>query len=168
MPEPELALVCNARAEIVAVTICDDVSSRSIEGQNPLYLPQAKIYSGACALGPALTPVWELADVGALAITASVRRGTEVAWQGETSTAHLYRDLAELVEFLFRCASFPHGVILSTGTGLVPDLSFTLLPGDEAQIGIDAIGTLTNPVRLATPDAFAWLTPDPNRAPEGD
>ena len=167
VPEPELALVCNARAEVVGVTICDDVSSRSIEGQNPLYLPQAKIYSGACALGPGITPVWEVADLGALSITVSVRRGAEIAWQGETSTTHLYRDLAELVEYLFSCATFPHGVILSTGTGLVPDLSFTLLPGDEVRIGIDGIGTLTNTVRLATADGFGWLTPAPDRAPEG-
>jgi 2-dehydro-3-deoxy-D-arabinonate dehydratase len=167
VPEPELALVCNSRAEIVGVTVCDDVSSRSIEGQNPLYLPQAKIYAGACAIGPGITPVWELAGLGALRITASVRRGTEVAWQGETSTAQLHRDLAELVEYLFLCASFPHGVILSTGTGLVPELSFTLLPGDEVRIGIDGIGTLTNTVRLASADAFGWLTPEPDRTPEG-
>jgi 2-dehydro-3-deoxy-D-arabinonate dehydratase len=168
VPEPELALVCNSRAEIVGVTICNDVSSRSIEGQNPLYLPQAKIYSGACALGPGITPVWEIADIGALSITASVRRGTEVAWHGETSTAQLHRGLAELVEYLFLCASFPHGVILSTGTGLVPELSFTLLPGDEVRIGIDGVGTLTNTVRPATADGFGWLTPEPDRAPEGD
>ena len=163
VPEPELALVCNARAEIVGATICNDVSSRSIEGQNPLYLPQAKIYSGACALGPGITPIWEIADLGALSISASVRRGTEVAWHGETSTAQLHRDLAELVEYLFRCASFPRGVILSTGTGLVPELSFSLLPGDEVRIGIDGIGTLTNTVRLATVDGFGWLTPEPDR-----
>jgi 2-dehydro-3-deoxy-D-arabinonate dehydratase len=165
VPEPELALVCNSRAEIVGATICNDVSSRSIEGQNPLYLPQAKIYSGACAIGPGITPVWEMADIGALSIIASVRRGTEVVWHGETSTAQLHRDLAELVEYLFLCASFPHGVILSTGTGLVPELSFTLLPGDEVRIGIDGIGTLTNTVRLATADGFGWLTPEPGRAP---
>ena len=93
------------------------------------------------------------------------RRGTQVAWRGETSTAQLHRDLAELVEYLFRCASFPHGVILSTGTGLVPELSFTLLPGDEVRIGIDGLGTLTNTVRLATADGFGWLTPEPGRAP---
>jgi 2-dehydro-3-deoxy-D-arabinonate dehydratase len=167
VPEPELALVCNARAQIVGVTICDDVSSRSIEGENPLYLPQAKIYSGACAIGPGITPVWEIADIGALPITATVRRDAEVAWQGRTSTAQLHRDLAELVEYLFRCASFPHGVILSTGTGLVPELSFTLLPGDEVRIGIDGIGTLTNTVRLATAGGFGWLTPEPDRAPGG-
>jgi len=165
VPEPELALVCNSRAEIVGVTICDDVSSRSIEGQNPLYLPQAKIYSGACALGPGITPVWELTGLGTLAITVAVRRGASVAWSGQTSTARLHRDLTELVGYLFRCASFPHGVIVSTGTGLVPELSFTLLPGDEVRIGIDGVGTLTNVVRPATGDWFGWLTPEPDRAP---
>jgi 2-dehydro-3-deoxy-D-arabinonate dehydratase len=168
VPEPELALVCNSRAEIVGVTICDDVSSRSIEGQNPLYLPQAKIYSGACAIGPGITPVWELAGLGALTITVSVRRGDSVAWSGETSTAQLHRGLDELVEYLFRCASFPHGVILSTGTGLVPELSFTLIPGDEVRIGIDGVGSLSNVVRLATEEWFGWLTPEPDRAPGGD
>ena len=165
VPEPELALVCNAFAQIIGVTICDDVSSRSIEGQNPLYLPQAKIYAGACALGPGITPVWELDDIGALAITVSVRRDGSVAWSGKTSTAQLHRDLAELVEYLFRSASFPHGVVLSTGTGLVPELSFTLAAGDEVEVGIEGIGTLTNVVRPATSEWFGWLTPDPDRAP---
>src|SRR6202012_3563661 len=128
VPEPELALVCNSQAQIVGVTICNDVSSRSIEGQNPLYLPQAKIYTGACSVGPGITPVWELPGLNALRISASVRRGDQIAWQGETSTAQLHRDLEELVGYLFRSESFPHGALLSTGTGLVPELSFTLAP----------------------------------------
>jgi 2-dehydro-3-deoxy-D-arabinonate dehydratase len=165
VPEPELALVCNAAAEIVGVTICDDVSSRSIEGQNPLYLPQAKIYAGACAIGPGITPVWTLDDIWALTITVSVRRGESVVWSGETSTAQLHRDLADLVEYLFRSFSFPQGVILSTGTGLVPELSFTLAPGDEVAVGIAGVGTLTNVVRLTT--GFGWLTPSPDRSPGG-
>jgi len=166
VPEPELALVCNASGEIVGVTICDDVSSRDIEGQNPLYLPQAKIYAGACALGPGITPVWELDEgLGALAITVAVRRDGVVAWSGETSTASLHRDLGELVEYLFRSASFPHGAVLSTGTGLVPELSFTLVPGDEVQIGIAGVGTLTNVVRSS--GEFGWLTPAPERVPGG-
>jgi 2-dehydro-3-deoxy-D-arabinonate dehydratase len=168
VPEPELALVCNAFAQIIGVTICDDVSSRSIEGQNPLYLPQAKIYAGACAIGPGITPVWELDDIAALAISVSVRRGGAVVWSGATSTAQLHRDLAELVEYLFRSFSFPQGVILSTGTGLVPELSFTLAAGDEVEVGIDGIGTLTNVVRPATDDWFGWLTPDPDRVPAGN
>ena len=167
VPEPELALVCNASGEIVGVTICDDVSSRDIEGQNPLYLPQAKIYAGACALGPGITPVWELDDLGTLAVTVAVRRDGSVAWSGQTSTASLHRDLGELVEYLFLASSFPHGAVLSTGTGLVPELSFSLVPGDEVEIGIARVGTLTNVVRSATSGAFGWLTPAPDRVPGG-
>jgi 2-dehydro-3-deoxy-D-arabinonate dehydratase len=166
VPEPELALVCNAFAQIIGVTICDDVSSRSIEGQNPLYLPQAKIYAGACALGPGITPLWSLDDdLGALAITVAVRRGGAVVWSGSASTGQLHRELAELVEYLFRSFGFPQGVILSTGTGLVPELSFTLAPGDEVEISISGVGTLTNEVHPATD--FGWLTPAPDRAPAG-
>src|SRR5690349_12848799 len=166
VPEPELALVCNASGEIVGVTICDDVSSRDIEGQNPLYLPQAKLYAGACALGPGITPVWELDEgLGALDISVAVRRGGSVAWSGSTSTASLHRDLGELVEYLFLASSFPHGAVLSTGTGLVPELSFTLAPGDEVEIGIAGVGTLTNVVRLTS--GFGWLTPAPDRVPGG-
>jgi len=165
VPEPELALACNAGAEIVGVTICNDVSSRSIEGENPLYLPQAKVYTGACALGPGIVPAWELPDIGSLTITASVRRGTDTVWHGETSTAHLRRSPAELVDYLFRHACFPYGVILSTGTGLVPALDFTLVPGDEVQIDITGVGSLTNVVRPATAAWFGWLTPQPDRMP---
>lgn len=166
VPEPELALVCSFSGEIVGVTICDDVSSRDIEGQNPLYLPQAKIYAGACALGPGITPVWELSDgLGALAISVAVRRGGAVAWSGSTSTGQLHRSLSDLVEYLFRSASFPQGVMLSTGTGLVPELSFTLVPGDEVEVGIAGVGTLTNVVRLST--EFGWLTPSPDRRAGG-
>ncbi len=167
VPEPELALVCNSRAEIVGATICNDVSSRSIEGQNPLYLPQAKIYAGACAIGPGIAPAWRLPGLGSLAISASVRRDGQTVWGGRTSTAQLHRDLAELVEYLFRSASFPHGVILSTGTGLVPELTFTLAPGDEVRIDIDGVGSLVNTVRPATADWFGWLTPEPGRSPAG-
>jgi 2-dehydro-3-deoxy-D-arabinonate dehydratase len=165
VPEPELAVVCNADAEIVGVTICNDVSSRSIEGENPLYLPQAKVYSGACALGPAIVPAWELPDLRALAITAAVHRGGAVAWHGQTSTARLHRDLPDLVAYLYRHAGFPHGAVLSTGTGLVPELDFTLEQGDEVRIDIDGIGTLVNTVRPATAQWFGWLTPAPDRGP---
>jgi 2-dehydro-3-deoxy-D-arabinonate dehydratase len=165
VPEPELALACNAAGEIVGVTICNDVSSRSIEGENPLYLPQAKVYPGACALGPGIVPAWELPDIGSLAITASVRRGERTVWHGETSTAKLHRSLDDLVTYLFRCASFPHGVILSTGTGLVPELDFSLLPADVVRIDIAGVGSLANVVRPATGEWFGWLTPEPDRAP---
>jgi 2-dehydro-3-deoxy-D-arabinonate dehydratase len=112
-------------------------------------------------------PVWELPAIGSLAITASVLRGGRAVWQGETSTARLHRGLDELVHYLFRNASFPHGVILSTGTGLVPELDFTLLDGDEVQIDIAGVGSLTNVVRPATAEWFGWLTPEPDRSTAG-
>jgi 2-dehydro-3-deoxy-D-arabinonate dehydratase len=167
VPEPELALVCNSSGDIVGVTICNDVSSRSIEGENPLYVPQAKIYLGACALGPGIVPAWDLPDIGSLAIAASVNRGGQVVWHGETSTAQLHRGLDELVWCLFRHASFPHGAVLSTGTGLVPELDFTLLSGDEVRIDIAGVGSLTNVVRPATAEWFGWLTPEPDRSMAG-
>jgi 2-dehydro-3-deoxy-D-arabinonate dehydratase len=165
VPEPELALACNAMGQVVGMTICNDLSSRSIEGENPLYLPQAKIYTGACALGPGIVPAWELPDIGSLTITASVRRDGDTVWGGETSTAKLHRGPGELVACLFRHARFPHGAILSTGTGLVPELDFTLRPGDEVRIDVTGIGSLTNTVRPATGEWFGWLTPEPDRAP---
>ncbi len=163
VPEPELALVLNAHGETVGFTVCDDVSSRSIEGENPLYLPQAKVYSGSCALGPSIRPVWEITDPYALAITAEVRRDGGIAWSGTTSTRLLHLRFDDLVEHLFRNAAFPDGAVLSTGTGLVPELTFTLQPGDVVEIAIEDVGTLINEVRAA--DGFGWLTPDPARVP---
>ncbi len=168
VPEPELALVVNAGGEVVGVTVCDDVSSRAIEGENPLYLPQAKIYAGSLALGPGITPVWALDEhggLGGLGITVQVLRGTEVVWAGATSTAHLHRTFDDLVEHARRHLAFPDGLVLSTGTGLVPDLDITLRDGDVVEIVVDGVGTLRNPVRDATHEAFAWLTPEPTRTP---
>jgi 2-dehydro-3-deoxy-D-arabinonate dehydratase len=165
VPEPELALVVNAAGETVGLTICDDVSSRSIEGENPLYLPQAKLYAGSCALGPGIRPVWELEDPTDLAIGVRVRRGDEVRWQADTSTRLLHRSLDELVSYLRRGLHFPDGVVLSTGTGLVPELSFTLAEGDVVEVDIAGIGTLRNPVVAARPEDFAWLAAGPARRP---
>ncbi len=147
VPEPELALVVNALGEIVGYTIGNDVSSRSIEGENPLYLPQAKVYARCCALGPGITPVWSVADPYALGIRMRILRSGAVHWQGATSMREFARRLEDLVGFLFREDTFPDGAILSTGTALVPDSPFTLLPGDEVHIQIDALGELTNPVQ---------------------
>ena len=146
VPEPELALVLNRSGEIAGYTICDDVSSRSIEGENPLYLPQAKIYLGACAVGPAIRPAWEITDPYALDITLSIRRDGVDAWSGKASTSELHRRLDELAAYLFREDVFPDGAILSTGTSLVPDLPFTLTPGDEVTIAITGIGALATTV----------------------
>jgi 2-dehydro-3-deoxy-D-arabinonate dehydratase len=146
VPEPEVAIVINAHAEIVGYTIGNDVSSRSIEGENPLYLPQAKVYDGSCALGPGIVPSWEIPDPYALGIRMRIHRAGNVYWTGETSMREFARKLDELVEALFREDTFPDGVILSTGTALVPDNPFTLEAGDNVEIEIDALGTLRNPV----------------------
>ncbi|MGW2159478.1 fumarylacetoacetate hydrolase family protein [Nonomuraea sp. NPDC001699] len=146
VPEPELGLVLNAAGEVAGYTVVDDVSSRTIEGANPLYLPQAKIYLGACAVGPAIRPVWEVADPYALGITMAVSRRGRTVWDGEASTSGLHRRLDDLVAHLFRADVFPDGAVLSTGTSLVPDLPFTLRHGDVVSIGISEVGTLTSTV----------------------
>jgi 2-dehydro-3-deoxy-D-arabinonate dehydratase len=146
VPEPELAAVLNSVGEVVGYTICNDMSSRSIEGQNPLYLPQAKIYLGGCAIGPWIRPAWEVPDPYALTIEMAISRDGAVVWEGESSTSGLRRRVEELAEYLFREEEFPAGAVLSTGTSLVPDLPFTLQPGDEIRIRIAEIGELVNPV----------------------
>ena len=145
VPEPEIALCINARAEIVGYTIGNDVSSRDIEGENPLYLPQAKIYDGACALGPAVLVSTEpLSPDSAIALRVS--RGGAIVAEGATTFSQMRRDTRELVEFLYRETSFPTGCVLLTGTGIVPPDEFTLQPGDEITIEVPAIGTLRNTV----------------------
>lgn len=146
VPEPELAAVLNADGDVVGYTICNDLSSRSIEGENPLYLPQAKIYLGGCAAGPGIRPVWEVGDPYGLTIEMTIRRDGGTAWTGQASTAGLRRTVDELAAFLFREDEFPAGVLLSTGTSLVPDLPFTLQAGDEIRISISEIGELVNHV----------------------
>lgn len=146
VPEPELAAVLNYAGDVVGYTICNDMSSRSIEGQNPLYLPQAKIYLGGCAVGPWIRPAWEVPDPYALTIEMTISRGGSVAWEGQSSTSSLRRRIDELAAYLFREDDFPAGVVLSTGTSLVPELPFTLEAGDEIRIAISEIGELVNPV----------------------
>jgi 2-dehydro-3-deoxy-D-arabinonate dehydratase len=146
VPEPELALVLNPRMQVVGYTIGNDVSSRDIEGQNPLYLPQAKIYRHACALGPAITLVSGDVDARNLAVRLTIHRGGDAVYQGETSTAKMHRRLPDLVGYLARYQDFFHGAVLLTGTGIVPGDGFTLEDGDEVSIEIEAIGILRNPV----------------------
>jgi 2-dehydro-3-deoxy-D-arabinonate dehydratase len=147
VPEPELALVLNPRMQIVGYTVGNDVSSRDIEGENPLYLPQAKIYRHACALGPAITLAGRSVDGQKLTICMTIRRGGVPVFQGETSTAEIHRSLTEVVGYLARYNDFPHGAVLLTGTGIVPDDDFTLQDGDEVAIEIEPIGTLCTTVR---------------------
>jgi 2-dehydro-3-deoxy-D-arabinonate dehydratase len=146
VPEPELALVLNSRLELVGFTVGNDMSSRDIEGANPLYLPQAKLYDGCCALGPWITlaPAMPQADQITIAL-AIERRGRQV-FVGETSVGQMARSFADLIGWLGRDNSFPHGVILLTGTGVVPGDDFTLAAGDVVRITIAGIGTLANTV----------------------
>ena len=146
VPEPELAVVANALGEVVGYTLGNDLSSRSIEGENPLYLPQAKVWTRSCALGPGVTPVWEVADPYNLTIGMRILRDGKVAWEGSASTSGLVRRIEDLLAYLFREDTFPEGVVLCTGTALVPDSPFTLRPGDRVEIRIAGLGTLANPI----------------------
>ncbi len=144
VPEPELAVVLNPALETVGFAVGNDMSSRDIEGANPLYLPQAKVYTGSCALGPgiALTPAsgWP-----ATTIRLTIWREGAVAFAGEVSTGRIHRTLDDLIGYLGRSNTFPDGVVLLTGTGIVPPDDFALRAGDEIEISIDGIGTLRNP-----------------------
>ncbi len=142
VPEPELVLVVTSSLEIAGYTLGNDVSSRSIEGDNPLYLPQAKVYRWSCAIGPALVPADAVDLPLDLAMTVH-RRGLAV-FHGTTSTAELRRSLEELVAYLGLAMDFPDGALLMTGTGIVPDASFSLLPGDIVEIDGGPLGILRN------------------------
>ena len=146
VPEPEVAIVINAHEEIVGFTICNDVTSRSIEGANPLYLPQAKSYLGSTALGPRITPSWLAPKPEEMTINAQIKRGTEVVWSANTALSSLNKSLEHLVGYLFRCQTFPDGVVLSTGTGIIPPLDFIMAEGDIVTIDVAGIGTLENEV----------------------
>lgn len=145
VPEPELVLVINAAGAVVGYTVGNDMSARDIEGENPLYLPQAKVYDGSCSLGPGV--LFTSAPLPpTTAIRLVIRRGGQVAFEGETTSGQIKRGFDELAGWLFRESTFPVGCYLFTGTGIVPPDAFTLASGDEVAISIDGIGTLTNPV----------------------
>ena len=146
VPEPELALVMNSRGQITGHTIGNDMSSRDIEGENLLYLPQAKVYDRSCALGPWIHLGATEADARGWKIKIEIRRDGKNVFNGETSVSQIKRDFAQLAEFLFRSQKFPHGAILLTGTGIVPPDTFTLLEHDEVEIEISGIGRLKNHV----------------------
>lgn len=146
VPEPELALVIDRRMQIVGYTIGNDMSSRDIEGENPLYLPQAKVYDGSCSLGPWITLPSGMPAREAIEIRLAVVRTGKIVFEGATSIAEMARSFESLVEYLGRDQTFRSGVVLLTGTGIVPDKDFTLRPGDVVNISISGIGTLANPV----------------------
>lgn len=146
VPEPELALVMNSRGDIVGYTIGNDMSSRDIEGENLLYLPQAKVYDRSCAAGPFLVIGASEEEARRWSISLRIQRDGQPAFEGETSVSQIKRSFAELRDFLFRSQKFPHGAVLLTGTGVVPGDDFTLRSGDLVQITISGIGTLENPV----------------------
>jgi 2-dehydro-3-deoxy-D-arabinonate dehydratase len=146
VPEPELALVLNSRLELVGFTIGNDMSSRDIEGENPLYLPQAKVYEGCCALGPWITLAAAMPAPADIRIDMTIRRGHSIAFEGTTSVGQMARAFDDLVGWLGRDNSFPNGAFLLTGTGIVPGDDFTLASGDEVSISVTGIGTLANRV----------------------
>jgi 2-dehydro-3-deoxy-D-arabinonate dehydratase len=146
VPEPELTLVINSSKSIVGFTIGNDMSSRDIEGENLLYLPQAKIYASSCAIGP-----WVIVGVGEVdarqwTIELEIARGGNTVFAGDTRVDQIKRTFGELVDYLFRSQAFPRGAMLLTGAGIVPPDSFTLADGDRVRITISGIGTLENPV----------------------
>jgi 2-dehydro-3-deoxy-D-arabinonate dehydratase len=143
VPEPEFTLVVNSQGQIIGYTIGNDMSSRDIEGENPLYLPQAKVYAQCCGLGPCIYLSNEPMPQDT-AIQLEIRRDHLAVFQGETRLTELKRKPQELVEFLYRDNEFPNGTFLLTGTGIVPPDDFTLHVGDEIRITIEPIGTLVN------------------------
>jgi 2-dehydro-3-deoxy-D-arabinonate dehydratase len=148
MPEPELALVLNSKGKIVGYTIGNDMSSRDIEGENLLYLPQAKVYDRACALGPWINVGASEVEARAWSIKLNIERGGNEVFSGDTSVSQMKRKLSELADWLFRCQTFPNGAVLLTGTGLVPGDDFTLQADDKVRIEISGIGVLENHVTV--------------------
>jgi 2-dehydro-3-deoxy-D-arabinonate dehydratase len=144
VPEPELALVLSPRLELVGYTVGNDMSARDIEGENPLYLPQAKAYDHACALGPVITLAGGLPAPEHTTIRLRIERGGRAVFEGSTSVAQMARPFADLISWLGRDNSFPHGAVLLTGTGIVPPDDFSLAADDLVSIDITGIGRLTN------------------------
>ena len=150
VPEPELALVLSSDLRLVGFTIGNDVSSRDIEGDNPLYLPQAKVYDQCCGLGPSITLAGNMPSREQIGIALAIRRGGDVVFEGSTSIDQMARSFEDLIGWLGRDNSLPQGAFLLTGTGIVPDSEFTLQAGDTVDISIDGIGTLSNSVVQGT------------------
>ena len=145
VPEPELTVCIAATGQILGFTVGNDVSSRDIEGANPLYLPQAKVYRGSCSIGPRIVPASRV-DPQNLSIRLDIRRGGALLFTETTSTASMKRNVVELAEWLFKENDFPHGALMMTGTGIIPPDQFSLISGDEVEIAIEGIGSLINHV----------------------
>ena len=158
VPEPELALVMNSAGDVVGYTIANDVSSRDIEGENLLYLPQAKVYDRSCSLGPWIVLGADEGEARTWSITIAISRNGGEVFSGQTSVDQLKRSFSELVSYLWRSQSFPHGVVLLTGTGVVPDESFTLAAEDRVTIAVDGIGELVNNVQSVGATGFEPAT----------
>lgn len=148
VPEPELAVVVDAAGRVAGYVVGNDVSSRSIEGDNPLYLPQAKVYQGSCALGPCIVPVDAAPELAAMRIALQVARDGVTIYRDEVRVDDLRHEPEDLASWLYRAMPFPAGAILLTGTAIVPPNDFTLMPGDLVEISIPGLGTLLNPVEL--------------------
>jgi 2-dehydro-3-deoxy-D-arabinonate dehydratase len=146
VPEPELALILSPHLKLVGYTIGNDMSSRDIEGENPLYLPQAKLYDHSCAIGPVITLTDEMPPPDQTQIRLVIERGGKAVFDGTTTVAAMARPFDDLIAWLGKETSFPHGAILLTGTGIVPPDDFTLAAGDVVRIAIAGIGELVNPV----------------------
>jgi 2-dehydro-3-deoxy-D-arabinonate dehydratase len=146
VPEPELALVINSQGTIVGYTIGNDMSSRDIEGENLLYLPQAKIYHRSCAVGPCIVVGSTETVARTWTITLQIYRGGGIIFEGQTTVNQIKRSFEELVSYLYRNQTFPHGAVLLTGTGIVPGDDFTLQPDDRVRIEVNGIGVLENTV----------------------
>ncbi|QDV67702.1 Fumarylacetoacetate (FAA) hydrolase family protein [Rosistilla carotiformis] len=146
VPEPEVTLVLNSRMQIVGYTIGNDMSSRDIEGENPLYLPQAKVYDQCAGLGPWITLSSDMPPREQMTIDLQIQRGDDVVFEQATDAAQMARSFEDLASWLGRDNSFPNGVFLMTGTGIVPGSDFTLAAGDVVRISIAGIGTLTNSI----------------------
>jgi 2-dehydro-3-deoxy-D-arabinonate dehydratase len=148
VPEPELALVINSQGTIVGYSIGNDMSSRDIEGENLLYLPQAKIYRRSCAVGPCIVVGPTEMVARSWTITLQIYRGGRIIFEGQTTVNQIKRSFEELVSYLYRSQTFPHGAILLTGTGIVPGDGFTLQPDDRIRIEVNGIGVLENTVTM--------------------
>ena len=144
-PEPELAVILGAAGKILGYTLANDVSAWDIERENPLYLPQSKVYNACCALGPVIVTADELTNPYALSMTCTIRRGDKLTFEGAVNTSKLSRKLETLIEYLYRANSIPSGSVLCTGTGIIVTEASALAPGDIVTIRVPEIGELSNP-----------------------